>query len=80
MERGRQCGDVYSQRHIAAPCIQTAEQCLENSRSRFFISLCTEILQLPFPARATDIDDLILNMLGILIGYGIYVACKSLRR
>lgn len=46
----------------------------------FFISLCTEILQLPFPARATDIDDLILNMLGILIGYGIYVACKSLRR
>lgn len=45
-----------------------------------FISLCTEILQLPFPSRATDIDDLILNTLGIVIGYGIYAACKNLKR
>ena len=35
------------------------------------ISLCIEILQLPFPSRASDIDDLILNTLGTAVGYGI---------
>ena len=43
-----------------------------------FISLCIEILQLPFPSRASDIDDLILNTLGVAVGYGIYAACKRL--
>ena len=43
-----------------------------------FISLCIEILQLPFPSRASDIDDLILNTLGAAVGYGIYAACKRL--
>ena len=38
-----------------------------------FISLCIEILQLPFASRAYDIDDLILNTLGVIAGYGIYV-------
>ena len=37
-----------------------------------FISLCTEILQLPFPSRASDIDDLILNTIGVVVGYEIY--------
>ena len=32
-------------------------------------SLCIEILQLPFFDRVTDIDDLILNSLGYLMGY-----------
>ena len=36
------------------------------------ISLCIEIIQLPFSVRATDIDDLILNTVGVIIGYGIY--------
>ena len=44
-----------------------------------FISLCIEILQLPFPSRASDIDDLILNTLGAAAGYGIYAACKRLK-
>ena len=44
------------------------------------ISLCTEILQLPFPSRASDIDDLILNTLGVAVGYGVYAACKRLKR
>ena len=44
------------------------------------ISLCIEILQLPFPSRASDIDDLILNTLGVAIGYGIYAACKRLKQ
>ena len=35
-------------------------------------SLAIEILQLPFYGRSTDIDDLILNSLGFLMGYGIY--------
>lgn len=43
-------------------------------------SLCIEILQLPFFDRVSDIDDLILNSLGFLVGYGIYLLVKKLRR
>ena len=43
-------------------------------------SLCIEILQLPFFDRVTDIDDLILNSLGFLIGYGIYLLVKAAKR
>ena len=39
-------------------------------------SLCIEILQLPFYDRVSDIDDLILNSLGYLIGYGILILCR----
>ena len=45
-----------------------------------FISLCIELLQLPFSSRTSDIDDLILNVLGVAVGYGIYAACKRLKR
>ncbi len=44
------------------------------------ISLCTELFQLPFPSRASDIDDLILNTLGTAAGYGIYAAFRRLKR
>ena len=44
------------------------------------ISLCIEILQLPFPSRASDVDDLILNTLGVAVGYGVYTAVKRLKR
>ncbi len=37
------------------------------------VSLSIEVLQLPFYNRATDIDDLILNSAGFIIGYGIYL-------
>ena len=43
-------------------------------------SLFIEILQLPFFDRVTDIDDLILNSLGFLIGYGIFLLVKKLKR
>ena len=43
-------------------------------------SLFIEILQLPFYDRVTDVDDLILNSLGFLIGYGIYLLVKKLKR
>ena len=42
-------------------------------------SLCIEILQLPFASRASDVDDLILNTLGIAVGYGIYAAVSRLK-
>ena len=45
-----------------------------------FLSLCIELLQLPFASRATDIDDVILNLLGIAAGYGIYAAFRHLKR
>jgi glycopeptide antibiotics resistance protein len=37
------------------------------------LSLFIEILQLPFFDRVSDIDDLLLNSLGFLLGYGIYL-------
>lgn len=39
-------------------------------------SLLIEVLQLPFFDRVSDIDDLILNSLGFLTGYGIYLLVK----
>ena len=44
------------------------------------ISLCIELLQLPFAVRASDVDDLILNTLGAALGYGIYAAVRALIR
>ena len=44
------------------------------------LSLCIEILQLPFMVRASDIDDLIQNTLGAAIGYCIYAAVRKCRR
>ena len=43
------------------------------------ISLCIEIIQLPFSVRASDVDDLILNTVGVTIGYGIYALIRSVR-
>ena len=42
-------------------------------------SLLIEILQLPFYVRCSDIDDLILNSAGYLLGYGIYLLVKAVR-
>ncbi|MBQ8074448.1 MAG: VanZ family protein [Oscillospiraceae bacterium] len=44
------------------------------------LSLCIEILQLPFSVRASDIDDLILNTAGVVIGYGIYALFQFIKR
>lgn len=43
-------------------------------------SLCIEILQLPFFDRVSDIDDLILNSLGFLMGYGLYLLIKKCKK
>lgn len=44
------------------------------------ISLCIELLQLPFSVRATDVDDLILNTLGVAVGYGLFAAVRAAAR
>lgn len=44
------------------------------------ISLSIEIIQLAFYDRATDIDDLILNSVGYVLGYGIYLLFKKIRK
>ncbi|MBE6930028.1 MAG: VanZ family protein [Ruminococcaceae bacterium] len=41
-------------------------------------SFCIEILQLPFFDRVSDIDDLLLNSLGYVIGYGLFLLVKKL--
>lgn len=43
-------------------------------------SLLIEFLQLPFYVRVSDIDDLILNSLGYLAGYRIYLLVKKARK
>lgn len=40
-------------------------------------SLCIELLQLPFYDRVTDVDDLLLNTVGYLTGYGLYLLVKK---
>ena len=42
-------------------------------------SLAIEILQLPFYDRVSDIDDVILNSLGYILGYLIYLGVKSIK-
>lgn len=44
------------------------------------ISLCIETIQLPFSVRATDIDDLILNTVGVIVGYGMYAFIQRIKR
>ena len=39
-------------------------------------SFAIEILQLPFFDRVSDIDDLILNSLGFILGFGIWFFCQ----
>ena len=46
----------------------------------FGCSLVIEILQLPFFERYTDLDDLILNTAGFLMGYGIWLLVKKLKK
>jgi len=45
----------------------------------FLISLAIEIIQLPFAVRASDVDDLILNTLGCMAGYWIYVLVRWIK-
>ena len=40
------------------------------------VSLCIEILQFPFYDRVSDVDDLLLNSLGFIIGYLLYLLAK----
>lgn len=42
-------------------------------------SLVIEILQLPFYDRVSDIDDLLLNSLGYILGYFLYLGAKRMK-
>ena len=44
------------------------------------LSLSIEILQLPFFDRVTDVDDLILNSMGYILGYSIYLLVKHTKK
>ena len=44
------------------------------------VSLCIEILQLLFYDRVSDIDDLLLNSLGFIIGYLLYLLAKQVSK
>ena len=42
----------------------------------FLISLAIEILQLPFADRTSDVDDLLMNTLGVATGYVLYMIVR----
>lgn len=44
------------------------------------LSLCIEITQLPFYSRCSDIDDLIMNTTGVLIGASLYFVVICLKK
>ena len=44
------------------------------------LSLCIELLQLPFIVRSSDVDALIMNTAGVAIGYGIYALFRRAAR
>lgn len=44
------------------------------------ISLCIEVIQLLLPNSVTDIDDLILNTAGVIIGYAVFSLVRRLRK
>ena len=44
------------------------------------ISLCFEILQLPFCERTSDINDLILNTVGAALGYGVFAFARKIKK
>ena len=46
----------------------------------FLISLAIEILQLPFADRASDVDDLLMNTFGVIIGYVLFRFVRSFLR
>lgn len=48
--------------------------------SGFSFSLCVEVAQLVFRVGCFDVDDLLLNTLGALLGYGVFCACDQVRR
>ena len=58
---------------IVVPCLYRRLRSFPKTvLTGFLISLSIEIIQLPFAVRASDVDDLILNTAGVVIGYGIY--------
>lgn len=44
------------------------------------LSLFIELAQLPFAARGTDVDDLLLNTLGTALGCGLFALIRRIRR
>lgn len=46
----------------------------------FGISLCVEIFQLITRVGSFDVDDLLLNTIGAVLGYIIFVICNTIRR
>ncbi len=43
------------------------------------VTLCIEIIQLPFYDRVSDVDDLLLNSLGFVIGYLFYLIVRTIK-
>ena len=46
----------------------------------FFVSLMVEVFQLIFKVGRFDVDDLLLNTIGVALGYMVFVMSNGLRR
>ena len=66
---------------IILPIVYRQTDSLKNvTLAGFCMSLGIELIQLVFPNSTTDIDDLILNTLGTVVGYGIYRLFRRIGR
>ena len=48
--------------------------------SGFCVSLCVEVIQLVAKVGSFDVDDLLLNTVGVAAGYLVFFICNQLRR
>ncbi|MBO4456828.1 MAG: VanZ family protein [Butyrivibrio sp.] len=60
-------------------CFKKLNNVFKVTLAGFFYTFCIELSQVPFYRRSSDIDDIILNTTGVLIGAIIYFVVKAIR-
>ena len=61
-------------------CFRKLDNIGKTTLSGTLFSLCIEIIQLPFYDRCTDVDDIILNTIGMLIGAVVFFGIRGIVR
>lgn len=75
----RQCGDFHSLWFFYAYGKQV-QKFFSTLFYSFGLSLCVETFQLVTKVGSFDVDDLLLNTIGGVAGYVIFVICAAIRR
>lgn len=62
------------------PMASVQRNCFGTIFDGFLVSLLVELFQLISKVGRFDVDDLLLNTLGVFMGYLIFLACNAVRR